>query len=103
MITNYLFLTIGDTAYSNGASNWVDAQTGIAWSSGTGTYSGSPSGITVSTQHFDKGNENLEMDVTDYVNGLLTGDTNYGLGIAFDRSYELLNTTRLKYVGFFYQ
>jgi hypothetical protein len=94
-------LTIGDTAYSNGASNWVDAQTGIAWSSGTGTYSGSPSGITVSTQHFDKGNENLEMDVTDYVNGLLTGDTNYGLGIAFDRSYELLNTTRLKYVGFF--
>lgn len=94
-------LTIGDTAYSNGASNWVDAQTGIAWSAGTGTYSGSPSGITVSTQHFDKGNENLEMDITDYVNGLLTGDTNYGLGIAFDRSFELLNTTRLKYVGFF--
>jgi hypothetical protein len=94
-------LTVGDSAYYNGASNWVEAQTGIAWANGTGTYSGSPSGITVSTQHFDKGNENIEMDISNYVNGLLTGDTNYGLGIAFPRSYEQLNTTKLKYVGFF--
>jgi hypothetical protein len=94
-------LTVGETAFSNGASNWIEAQTGIAWANGTGTYSGSPSGITVSTQHFDKGNENIEMDITDYVNGLLTGNTNYGLGIAYPRSYEQLNTTKLQYVGFF--
>ena len=29
------------------------------------------------------------------------GNTNYGLGIAYDRSYELLNTTVPQYVGFF--
>ena len=94
-------LTNGDAAFSNGASNWSEAQTGIFWSNGTGVYSGSPSDITVSTQHFDKGNENIEMDISNYVNGLLTGDTNYGLGLAFNRSYEQLNTTTLQYVGFF--
>jgi hypothetical protein len=41
------------------------------------------------------------MDITDYVNDVLTGNTNYGLGIAFARGYELINTTTLQYVGFF--
>jgi hypothetical protein len=91
----------GDCAYSNKPSNWVEAQTGVVWANGNGIYSGSPSGITVSTQHFDKGNENLEMDITSYVNGVLTGDTNNGLGIAFDRGYELMTNNCLEYVGFF--
>ena len=52
-------------------------------------------------ESFGESNENIDMDVTDYVNGLLTGDTNYGLGIAYDRSYELMNTNCLQYVGFF--
>lgn len=91
----------GDTAYCNGPSNWLLAKTGINWVNGTGVYSGSPSGITVTTQHFDKGNENIEMDVTNYVNGLLTGDTNYGLGIAYARGFEQINNTSLQYVGFF--
>ena len=94
-------VTIGESAYYTGPSNWVEARTGIFWANGSGVYSGSPSGITVTTQHFDKGNENIEMDVTDYVNGLLTGDTNYGLGVAYARPYELMNTTTLQYVGFF--
>jgi hypothetical protein len=47
------------------------------------------------------GNENIEMDITNYVNGLLTGDTNYGLGIAYTRPFEMMNTTTLQYVGFF--
>jgi hypothetical protein len=94
-------LTSGDYLYSTGPSNWVNPKTGFNWSGGTGVYSGSPSSITVTTQHFDKGNENIEMDITDYVNGVLTGNTNYGLGIAFARGYELLNTTALQYVGFF--
>lgn len=95
------FIVAGDTAFSNEASNWIEAQTGVEWINGTGVYSGSPSGITVSTQHFDKGNENIEMDISSYVNGLLTGDTNYGLGIAYPRSFEDMNTTKLQYVGFF--
>ncbi len=97
----YPLLAYGDPAFANGPSNWIESQTGINWTGGTGVYSGSPSGITVTTQHFDKGNENIEMDITDYVNGLLTGDTNYGLGIAYPRAFEEMNTTALQYVGFF--
>ena len=91
----------GDDAYANTASNWVNAQTGISWANGTGVYSASPTSITVATQHFDKGNENIEMDITDYVNGVLTGDTNYGLGIAYARGYEQMTNGTLQYVGFF--
>ena len=95
-----LFLT-GDKAFSNGPSNWTTPTTGFNWSGGTGVYSGSPSGITVTIQHFDKGNENIEMDITDYVNGVLTGDTNFGLGIAYARQFEQFSTNLLQYVGFF--
>jgi hypothetical protein len=91
----------GDCAFSNSPSNWTSPKTGFNWANGTGVYSGSPSAITVTYQHFDKGNENVEMDITDYVNGVLTGDTNYGLGIAYDRSFELMDTNSLQYVGFF--
>ena len=94
-------LVSGEGAFSNGASSWVEAQTGVAWSNGNGVYSGSVSAITVSSQHFDKGNENIEMDITNFVNGLLTGDTNYGLGLAYTSPYELMNTTAPQYVGFF--
>ncbi len=94
-------LLTGECAFSNQPSNWITPQTGYDWSGGTGVYSGSPSGITVSTQHFDKGNENIEMDITNYVNGLLTGDTNYGLGLAYAYPFELMSTSCLQYVGFF--
>lgn len=91
----------GDTAISSMPSNWSYAQTGINWINGNGVYSGSPSGITITSQHFDIGNENLEVDISSYVNGILTGDTNYGLGIAYANSLELTNTSNLQYVGFF--
>ena len=91
----------GDCAFSNGPSNWINSQTAISWSGGTGVYSGSASAITVTMQHFDKGNENIEMDITNYVNGILTGNTNYGLGLAYARGFEQMNTTKLQYVGFF--
>lgn len=95
-----VYLT-GDDAFSNGASNWISAQTGISWSGGTGVYSGSSSGLTIGTQHFDKGNENIEIDITDYVNGILTGNTNNGLGIAYTAPFEAMSNIGLQYVGFF--
>ncbi len=94
-------LIMGECSVSVNPSNWANSSTGIGWSGGTGVYSGSPSGITVTTQHFDFGNENIEMDITDHVNGLITGNTNYGLGIAFARAFEQTETTALQYVGFF--
>jgi hypothetical protein len=39
------------------------------------------------------------MDITEYVNSVLTGNTNI-LGIAFNRGYELLNTPCLNMLGF---
>lgn len=81
-------------------SNWVYAQTNTKWNNGAGVYSGSPTNI-INTQHFDKGNEDLEMDVTDAVNRILTGDTNHGFGIAYPRTLEQTPTNQLQYVGFF--
>ena len=94
-------LLLGDCAISNSPSTWLNPQTAVYWTGGPGVYSGSPAGITVATQHFDVGNENMEVDITDYVNDILTGDVNYGLGIAYARPYELLSTEKLQYVGFF--
>lgn len=90
-----------NTVISTGPSNWIESQSLTNWSGGSGVYSGSPSGITVTTQHFDQGNENLEVDITSYVNSVLTGGTNYGLGIAYTKALEATPTTDLQYVGFF--
>jgi len=82
-------------------SNWIYAETLDEWSQ-EGIYSGTPSGITVATQHFDKGNENIEMDITNEVNSLITGGTtNYGYGIAFVHPLEEIITKPAQYVGFF--
>lgn len=94
-------VVFGETAYSNGAANWSQAQTGIFWSGGTGVYSGSSSAITIGIQHFDKGNEDIEIDITDYVNSVITGATNYGLGLAFASGFEDMFTSTIQYVGFF--
>jgi hypothetical protein len=58
----------------NSPSNWVESGTGQAWLNGSGIF-WDPSSITIATQHFDKGNENIEMDITEYVNSVLTGNT----------------------------
>jgi hypothetical protein len=90
---------IGDGSEDYGPSNWFYARTNTSWSGGTGIYSGSAT--VLATQHFEQGNENLEIDITNIVNGYLTGDTNYGLGIAFTRALEETQTTKHQYVGFF--
>lgn len=90
----------GDDTISTNPSNWIYARTNVPWPNGSGIYSGSPNNI-IATQHFDQGNENIEMDITNEVNGLITGDTNYGYGLAFDRNIETLTTDQFQYVGFF--
>lgn len=97
-----VILNYGTSDLAATPSNWVYPQTASSWLGGSGVYSGTPSGITVTTQHFDLGNENLEMDITDAVNSIITGGTpNYGFGIAFTRLYEQFSTSNLQYVGFF--
>ena len=90
-----------DITFVQSASNWLNATTSNSWSE-PGVYSGSPSAVTVTTQHFDKGNENIEMDITNEINKLITGGTtNYGYGLSFERDLEIKEVVPSQYVGFF--
>ena len=58
--------------------------------------------IVIGYQHFDFGNENIELDITDIVNKFITGELkNNGIGIAFSPRYEYSEDNKLNYVGFF--
>jgi hypothetical protein len=89
----------GETNISYGPSNWFESRTNVNWSSGPGVYTGVTT--VLATQHFEHGNENIEIDVTDVVNNYITGATNNGLGLAFPNELEELKTNDLCYVGFF--
>lgn len=63
---------------------------------------GNLSKIVFGIQHFDHGNEPIELDVTDIFNKFITGElVNYGFGIAFAPSYEEAEPELTQYVGFF--
>lgn len=65
---------------------------------------GNISNVIVAKQHFDYGNENLSIDITDIVNKFIVNEMpNYGLGIAFAPYYENIEACRTQYVGFFTQ
>lgn len=58
--------------------------------------------IFIAQQHFDFGNENLDMDITNYVLDVINGiQENHGLGIMFSPMMEGWETERQQYVGFF--
>lgn len=86
------------------ASNWFQATNLNDWAE-PGMYSGTTSAHynEVARQHFDLGDEDLSIDVTDLVAGLITsGRTGfYGLGLAFDAELEALRTDKLNSVGFY--
>ena len=89
----------------NQASNWIDRKTGVPWTVSGGSYVSGSTEI-IGTQRFEKGSENLEIDVTDYINYRLfgtgttfTGDT-YGLGLKFSDDLEELITEFTQAVAF---
>ena len=57
--------------------------------------------IIVGEQHFDYGNENLSIDITDYVMKIINGQKNFGLGLMFTPRIEKMETDMCQYVGFF--
>lgn len=64
--------------------------------------SGGTSDIIVASQHFDYGAENFELDITDYVNSVITGERfNHGLCVMFSPDYESHPWKDQRYVGFF--
>lgn len=96
-------LDINGKVYAT-ASNWYESTDIVNWLE-PGIYSGSTSSKfqPLQTIHFDLGNEDIEIDLTSFIEGLIaTGTTNfYGLGLAFTSDYETLATEDLYSVGFF--
>lgn len=112
-------------SFSRDGSNWYCCRTGMLWdktvlppslkdvTGGIYTYDeiyseyenyryGTES-IIVGMQHFDFGNENLAIDITDYVLEILgsEADINYGLCLSFAPEYDAMETEIAQYVGFF--
>jgi len=95
----------GDAVY--GASNWFSGKTNVVWNV-AGAYQSGATQI-LSTQHFDAGNENIDIDITNYINQRLfsgytgttafTGDT-YGIGIKFSEAFEEQKTQFREAVAF---
>lgn len=101
--------------YCEGPANWEDRLTAVSWSQPgvyndpTMWYSGNTSGYTGTTinlikgeQYFDHGDENICIDVSDYINDLISsGITEANLGIAFSHGLETAPQEDICYVGFF--
>lgn len=91
--------TSGNHTFDERPSNWYNRTTLNSWSS-NGVYAADP--IIVGTMHFDNGNEDINMDITNYINGiLLSGNTNNGLGLAFAVLYQDLTPEVDNSVAFF--
>ena len=93
--------------------NWYQSKNGYEWKE-KGVYNNETlskeydkfatkdSNIIIGRQHFDKGNENINIDISDTVNQFLRGElVNYGIGIAFTPMTELIESDDENYVGFF--
>ena len=88
----------GNFSVSKIPSNWYFKNTLETWSE-EGIYS---TGTTIiDTIHFDNGNEDINIDVTDYVNDILNGGEDFGLGLAFAIPYQNINPDYDKSVAFF--
>lgn len=92
-------LTFGNKTYDTKPSNWYNCTSLSGWTV-PGIYDTSPT--IVNTIHFDNGNENINVDITDYVNSIIvSGSTNYGLGLAFSLPYQDVVSDIEKSVSFF--
>jgi hypothetical protein len=99
-----------DKNYSVRPSNWYQTTTIGVWTE-PGIYDNTNTGIVnyndliiVDTQHFEFGNENIEFDMTQEINNIITGNTTSvsGWGIAFVPQIENLSGLSESYeVDFF--
>jgi hypothetical protein len=94
----------GNKTYDERPSNWFYRNTLDQWST-VGVYNDSPTivaGTSGSVIHFDNGFENIDFDITDYVNSILvSGATDQGLGLAFAVVYSQLSPDVDQSVAFF--
>lgn len=90
--------TTGNVTFDERPSNWYNRTTINEWTA-EGVYGTNPT--VIDTVHFDNGNEDLNVDITNYVNGIITGNTNHGLGLAFAVVYQDLTPEVDRSVAFF--
>lgn len=88
--------------YSIQGSNWYQPMNGKEWDN-NGVFSREYILENyIATQHFDVGNEDIDIDITEYVNSCLSGEkVNYGLGVAFLPDLNEIEDVPINYVGFF--
>jgi len=92
-------IVTGEELYDSRPSNWYNRTTLNTWTT-EGIYSNSPNIIKII--HFNLGNENINEDITEYINGLVTGTTtDYGLGLAFNIPYQDIALDVAQNVAFF--
>ena len=81
---------------SKDGSTWFQSKNGTKWNE-YGVYSNETllndyNGdrvLIIGEQHFDHGNENLDIDITEYINNILLNNTEFhGIGLAFSPQYE---------------
>ena len=97
---------------SEDGCNWFQRMNGLKWDE-PGVYSNDKlseeydkfstgeESIVIGRQHFDVGNENINLDITDVFNKFLYGDLeNYGIGMAFSPMLEISDSEYENYIGF---
>lgn len=104
----------GNSSLNENGCNWYQARNGYPWDT-PGIYSieklsleyekyssRAGSDIVIGRQHFDYGNESVELDITEVFNKFISGEIeNYGIGMAFSPMLENSHTTIQQYTGFF--
>lgn len=92
--------------------NWFQRQSGLPWdeegiftnerlSQEYDKWAADEESIIIGRQHFDFGNENINIDITNTVNKFISGELeNYGIGIAFSPMLEVMEDKYENYVGF---
>ena len=110
--TKEVFLE-GNEAFTVNGSNWYQATNETEWDE-EGVYSNEViaeeyqkfldgvSSIVIGSQHFDFGDEMLNIDITDYIKGVINGDReNHGIMLCFAPVLEDKEPETTQYVGFF--
>lgn len=91
--------TVGNKTYDERPSNWYNRTTLNTWNI-EGIYDNEPEIIT--TIQFDNGNENVDVDITEFVNNILNGlVSNQGLGLAFSTPFQDVESESDQSVAFF--
>ena len=110
---NFQITNLNDRSFSQRPSNWYETTTISNWSTpgvydnqnlSTGTGVNYSALTIIDTQHFEFGNEDIEFDMTNEINSILSGGTTgvTGWGISFLPQVENISGLTENYsVGFF--